>query len=219
MKRRIVTFLCTALLPILAAASPADACSPVMGYRIPTNYELVSRAELIVVGTVVTEIPFQRDKLERTPMLRVHPTVTLKGVPQKNPIFVEGVIGGSGYWNTIGPVYTRLDEAHPSVWMGGCSRQIYTQHVPVVLMFYKERGRWRQYAPAFSRAAEDVSNMSQAPWVRAVELYARIGSLPQQERRPALLAVQQQLRSSSMPADRQIADDIDYALDPNRPPK
>jgi hypothetical protein len=189
------------------------------GYRVPTNYKLVSNADLIVVGTLIPDVKFDRNKLDAWPTLRVRPVKVLKGQLPKAPLIIEGVLNGYEHGARANPVITQLDEVHPSALFGSCSREIYASYAPAVLMFRKQKGGFVQYAPAFSRAAEDVGSTATSPWVKAIGLYQRVQALPVNKRRASLLSLQKQLRSSDRASDRMIADDINHALNPSYPQK
>ena len=71
-------------LALLAAPLPAAACSVAPGYRVPTNVELVERADLILLGTV-TDGDFAPDSTDEQ-MISVEPVAALKGATPTGPI-------------------------------------------------------------------------------------------------------------------------------------
>lgn len=208
-----------AVLALALAPVAAGACSVVKGYRVPTNFELVRDADLIVVGTVVPDKPYRAGS-EDEPTLRLKPVRFLKGGPTARHLTLGGMLElpRGGETRSFRPVYTRLDEAHPSVWLGACSRQFYAPETLVVAMFREDGDQWVQYSPPFARAIEDVPDADRADWVRAAELYVRIAAMPAAARAGALRAEQAKLAGSETPADRDLVRDIVVALNPKQAP-
>jgi len=215
--RRIA--LLGAVLALAMAPVAAQACSVVKGYRVPTNFELVRDADLIVIGTVEVDKPYRAGS-EDEPTLRLKPVRFLKGGPTARHLTLNGMLDlpRGAETRRFRPVYTRLDEAHPSVWLGACSRQFYATDTLVVAMFREQGDKWVEYAPPFARAIEDVPDADRADWVRAAALYVRIAAMPAAAQADALRAEQAKLSGSAVQADRDLVRDIAAALDPKRPP-
>lgn len=198
-----------AVAAVLAAASlylagPVFACSPMPGYRVPGNLELVDQADLILLGRVEGAAR-SRDGWERR--LRVRPVAALKGVKPGGTILVPGAIG-----RPIRSDPYELEAAHPESYAGACNRYSFRQG-GLVLFFLRRAGdQWHLSGGAFTRLAEDVSS-ADAPWTRLVRFYVRVLSLPEKERRAALVTERDRLRAQ--PADRAaavMAADIDRQL-------
>src|SRR5687768_1387760 len=86
--------LAKALLALaLVHAAPALACSVADGYRIPTNFELVQEAELIVVGRIVSG-PDEATGIE--PQVLIEPVRVLKGTVPPAPLMLIGALRWNG---------------------------------------------------------------------------------------------------------------------------
>jgi hypothetical protein len=178
------------LLGIFAflSATPAAACSVVRGYRVPSNFELVHRADLIVLARVASgPTSFTAD---REPRVMLAPVRTLKGLHGGGPLAVHGVIGSHGVPLISAP--TPLRAPHFSALGGACIRTNYPEGGLVVAMFEHTPEGLRQIGAPFARAVEDVES-EDGLWVRAVGEYlaAQRGVAPS-----ALRAAGERLRAA-----------------------
>ncbi|CAN5133509.1 hypothetical protein BH11PSE2_BH11PSE2_16850 [soil metagenome] len=194
--------------PAVLAGPPSIACTPVAGYRIPTNVELVQKADLIVLARVVAGPP--PNSPVGTPWsgpsnVILDPVDVLKGqLPEKIPRLF-GVT--SGRHGPIRPSITPLTEAHPSAYAGGCVRDEYAVGTLVVAMFKRTPDGVKQLNFPFARQSEDVAGPSDT-WVRAVRFYvdASQGAIGGQRRRFEQLKTR--LTRDGNSQDREIGEDI-----------
>ena len=208
------TFLALAGFALLAAPLPAAACSVVPGYRVPTNMELVERAELILLGTV-TDGDFAPDSMtEQT--IGVEPAEALKGTMPTGPISLPASIAAGGDLLLSNPY--ELKEAHPQSFAGACTRYVFPRGSRVLFFLDRQDGAWREAGGPFSRWAEDVLT-DDAPWLQAVRFYVDIAKLPEDERIAALTVRRNELGAlGDDPVAQLLAADIDRQLaGPNAP--
>ena len=213
MGRRLAALL--AFLTAAFLAAPAMACSMAEGYRIPTNFELVRRAELIVLARVVSG-PDAMSTSGRDDWVTLETVRVLKGSAPAEPLRVAGTLAWDGIAMVSLP--TPLGPSHFSAGLGMCIRLFYPRGGLLVAMFERTPEGLRQIADAWSRAVEDV----EAPdgiWVRAVEAYVAVqqdvpdgGLRAAAEARLAAL----RLRAGDLPAQA-IADDLQHYLDVTAP--
>ena len=153
---------------VLAPAAPAAACSVAQGYRVPSNFELVHRADLIVLARVASG-PAEMSPSEEAQVV-LEPIRALKGWLPAEPLRVQGRVG----WNrevALRPSPTPLRAPHFSALAGACIRLHYPQGALVVAMFERVPDGLRQIGSPFARAVEDVEG-EDGLWVRAVMAYA-----------------------------------------------
>jgi len=207
------TLLSLAALALLAAPLPAAACSVASGYRVPTNLELVERADLILLADVVdgASAPGSEEEMQ----IRIRPIAALKGTIPTGPITLPGAMldGATELSNPYD-----LEQPHPQSLAGACIRYAFP-HGSRVLFFLKADGDgWVPSAPPFSRWAEDALG-DDAPWLQAVRFYAEVGALPEGERKAAMTARRDALKAQdSDPVAQIVAADIDRQLaGPNKP--
>jgi hypothetical protein len=202
-------FLVTALL----AASPASACSMAEGYRIPSNFELVRRAELIVLARVVSGSATIEGRDAR---VLLEPVRVLKGALPAEPLSVSGALTFGD--RPMESMPTPLGPSHFSAGLGACVRLFYPRGGLVVALFERRPEGLQTIWAAWGRTAEDV----EAPdgiWVRAVETYvaaqqgvADSGLRAAAEARLAALRAQ-----AGNLAAQAIADDLQHYLDATAP--
>jgi len=195
------------------AASPAAACSVVSTYRVPTNLELVERADTILLGTVEREEGSERSIGE----VIVRPTLLLKGPALPSEVRLHGYIPDKAVPATRSDP-NELLRVNPDALSGACNRYVFARGMQLVLFLERDgKGELRPSLPPFARAAEDVPGPD-ALWVRAVRLYVEIAALPAERRRAALIARRDALRASGGPDGALIAADIDRHLGKKRLP-
>lgn len=167
----------------LVAAPPALACSPVPGYRVPTNIELVSQADLILLATV-SDGDFEPDSTA-TQQIAIAPVAALKGTMPAGPLALSAMIASDADAMPSNPY--ELSEAHPQAYGGSCTRYAFPRGSRVLFFLDREDGFWREAGGPFSRWAEDVLT-DDAPWLTLVRFYIEVAALPEAERIAALTA-------------------------------
>lgn len=203
-----VTLSLAAAVAALAAV-PAAACSPVPGYRVPTNLELAAEADLIVVGQVVGGVaPGITEG-----WVTIHPLVAIKGLLPGQDFPLQGTSVGD-----IAPSEpNELEAPHPEALAGGCIRRTFAQGATVLFFLDRREGEWVPAGGPFSRWAEDVTDDA-SPWVELTRFYARIASLGA-DQRSALIEAERDalLARADEPAAQAIAADLERALNPPPP--
>lgn len=184
MKHVKKTGLLAALFVGLGAV-PATACTVAQGYRVPGNFELVHKADLIVLGRVLpaqnagsAASSMPRDAMSRTIVrigeVHLEPIRILKGGWGNGPLRLAGytVRDGRGRFpdDPVRPVFTSLDQVNPSAMAGGCVRFAYPAGGLVVVLFEGQGTAMTMLSYPFARAAEDVES-EDSLWVRAVDAY------------------------------------------------
>lgn len=211
------------IFPLLAAvacfaAQPVAACSPVSGYRVPTNMELTADADLILLATVTGGTPMDpsADGGPDSMRIAIQPVAALKGDLASAPASLDIALA-TGRFALLSNPY-ELAEAHPLAYIGGCTR--YMVPLGSRLLFFLDRHEqgWIPAGGPFSRWAEDVLT-DDAPWLAAVKFYLEVQALPESERLAALAARRDELRKQTLdPVAQLLADDIDRQLaGPNEP--
>lgn len=202
-----------AALALAAAPLPAAACSVAPGYRIPTNMELVQKAELILLATV-TEGDFEPDGTSEQQIL-LQPVAALKGTMPTGPIALSAMIATDSEALLSNPY--ELKEAHPQSLAGACVRYAFPRGSRVLFFLDQRDGQWRGAGGAFSRWAEDVLT-DDAPWLQLVRFYLEVQALPEDERNAALAARRAEWGSKDDPVAQLLAADIDRQFaDPETP--
>lgn len=224
-------------LPLfLSAGTVALACSLVPGHKVPTNMELATTADVIVVATVedAREGAHFRDN-----MVLARPTLLVKGDVLPAMVELPGAILGPtdeppetsdpavlrawrdehGGWPARRSDPRELRQPNPDALTGGCVRYVFTKGMKLVVFLKRdETGKLVPYRSPFSRDAEDVPS-EDALWVRAVREYAAIGALPKDERKAALRARSEALAAMAGDPDAQaIARDMQIELKGKRLP-
>jgi hypothetical protein len=203
-----------AVAALLAAPLPAFACSVAPGYRVPTNLELVERADLILLGTV-TDGDFAPDSTDEQ-MISVEPVAALKGAMPTGPVALPAMIAPAAEMQLSNPY--ELKDAHPQSLAGACVRYVFPRGSRVLFFLDRQDGNWREAGGPFSRWAEDVLT-DDAPWLQAVRFYIDVAKLPDEERSAALTARRNELAElGDDPVAQLLAADIDRQLaGPNAP--
>lgn|GEM_PF-2153090 len=207
------------LVPALIGlpALPAFACTPPPGYRTPTNFELVQKADLIVLARVVDG---PDDPFGERAFVAIEPVRVLKGTVPGDPLRIHGSLKWNG--RTVPSMPTPLASAHFSTGMGACIRLFYPKGGLIVAMFQRtdvsdKHAHPYSMTPLFeplSRSAEDVES-ADGVWVKAVETYVAMqagggaSGLPGavEKKRAELLS------RSDDPGAQAMADDLAYYLD------
>ena len=207
--------------PLLAAA-PASACSVVSTYRVPTNLELVERADAIVLATIERAEVAPANGENRPPSLRTsviaRPTLLLKGERLPAEVRIRGWLSDDP-GQVVASNPRDLLNPNPGALSGACVRYVFREGMQLVLFLERDaQGQLRMASYPFARSAEDVPS-ADAPWVKAVRLYAEIAALPQAQRRAALVARRDALGARPDDPDAALlAGDIDRQLNRRRGP-
>jgi hypothetical protein len=218
MRRRVPLSACAFIFALLTSAliptSLASACSVRDSYRVPTNLELVERADTILLG-VVEGGTTEAEEIDDWQVV-VRPTLLLKGEALPAELRFHRMGLAPPRFHTLSDP-SELEQAHPLAYIGGCVRYMFVQGSTVLLFLERHEGEMVPLFEPFARSAEDVPSHD-SRWVRTVRLYIEVAALPEAERAAALRARQAELRALSGDADAQaIADDIDRQLrGPNR---
>ncbi len=165
-----------ALLAMWLMPAASWACSPVEGYRTPTNFELVQKADLIVLARIVSG---PEDMSGLRPEIAIEPVRVLKGTLPADPLRLMGSLK----WNekTIPSMPTPLAASHFSAGMGACVRIFYPRAALVLAMFQRTPADRKADFPysmsplfePFARSAEDVES-EDGVWVKAVQAYVAL---------------------------------------------
>lgn len=167
--------LLIAALSFIFTATPALACTVAQGYRVPTNFELIERADLVVLARVESQT--SPDPAEWfKPNVWLSPIRAIKGALPRTPLGLRGTVTNRGV--PVLPQPTALDQVHASTMWGACIRQVYAKDTLVIATFVKGKdGGYIQIAAPFSRAVEDVESEN-GLWVRTATLYATMQGRP-----------------------------------------
>ncbi|WP_428679406.1 hypothetical protein [Sphingopyxis sp.] len=208
--------LCLATTVALALSPPAFACSPVAGYRIPTNIELTGQAEMILLATVTGGTAMDEATDPDAMRIDIRPVAVLKGDPAAAPTTLPIALA-TGRFALLSNPYD-LENAHPLSEIGGCIRYMVPKGSRLLFFLDRRDGAWVPAGGPFSRWAEDVLT-DDAPWLAAVRLYLEVEALPEADRKAALIARRDALRAKGDdPVAWLLADDIDRQLaGPNKP--
>src|SRR5258708_6674473 len=162
----------------LLAAAPARGCEEATGSLAHTNYELVRRAEAIVLARAVRFSPSPE-----------HPECG------KLIFEVEQVLSGEFRDATL-TLDANLDESAgrtpeddfsaPRPSAAACIAEDYRLRGRYLLFLRQYSRRWDLSGPGFSRVNEEV-NGPDSPWVQAVRLYLRVAALHGYDREKAAL--------------------------------
>ena len=165
----------------LAVAGPAQACSVVDDYRVPTNLELAEKAPVIVLGRVVGEVEGESSWEGK---LLIEPVETIKGDLPEGILEINGgglvPAGDKRGFGLLSNPY-ELEQAHPLSYIGGCIRYMFPKGTKTLFFVGQEDGQWLPASGPFSRWAEDVLS-DDAPWLRLTRLYATVAAMPESER-------------------------------------
>lgn len=204
---RFLALLALALLP----ASPLRACTAAEGYRVPTNFELVRKADLILLARVVSGA---HDITDARSEVLIEPVRVLKGTVPAVPLTLVGAVRWNG--RDMHPAPTSLGNPHFSTGLGSCIRVFYPQGGLVLAMFGKDpeggAGMVQLFEP-WARVVEDVEGPD-GIWVKAVETYLELlAAAPGEKLRPAIAARRDVLlaRKDDLAA-RAIGNDLDDHL-------
>ena len=149
------------------------ACSPVMGYVRPTNYELVKEADAIVVAQAVS---FKSEKTHQGHHYGVFEfkiVENIKGSLKASSLSAEGDDNIRSWGDPEDFSFNKGDH-------GPCNATDYKLKAYYVLFLEDWKGKWVVSGPPFTRINVMVEGTN-APWVKAVRQYARVASLDNYE--------------------------------------
>ena len=195
------------------AAPPAAACSVVAGYEVPSNLELVSKAETIVLAQVVAGALNEQDPAAST--VTIQPIAAIKGPLPQGQIALRGMMLSRDVGEGSGALSNPYEfvRAHPVSYAGACIRYVFPLGTTALFFLRTDHdGMWAPAAEPFTRWAEDVPG-EDAPWVELVRLYVRAAELAEPER-IALLEhelIEQRARTGD-PLAQLIAADVERQL-------
>lgn len=200
-------------------AAPAAACSVEAAYQVPTNFELVQRAKLIVVARVVsvpTDFSAAMEGGKET-SVAIQPMRVLKGTAPTRPLELMGWKPPSGDHGI--PTPTTLSQSHWSSGLGACIRQFYTSGELVVAMFDDGNPEIRKHTGRdliqlffpFARSVETVEGVDDV-WVRAVEHYVALQAGPADGLDERINAAIRELESIPTAEAQAIVADLRYHL-------
>lgn len=201
---------------LLAAPLPALACSPVAGYRVPTNMELAADADMILLATVTGGTTMEEAGNPGTMRIDIHPDAVLKGDLAAAPKTLPVALATDRFALLSNPY--DLENAHPLSYIGGCIRYMVPKGSRLLFFLDRRDGQWVPAGGPFSRWAEDALT-DDAPWIAATRFYLEVQALPEPGRKAAMTARRDVLRAKSGdPVAQLLADDIDRQLaGPNKP--
>ena len=206
-------FLLATAAALALAPAAASACSPAPGYRVPSNLELVSAAETIVLAKVVGGTAPSNDPAAVS--ITIRPLEAIKGdMPQGDIMLVGPGLATIGGFQLSNPFEFR--EAHPNAYSGACNRYLFPLGTTALFFLRTDHeGMWAAATGgAFTRWAEDVPD-AQAPWVQLVRLYTVAASLPEADRGPFLEDEREALLArAGEPLAQLMADDIAHQIAP-----
>ena len=180
---RIGILLVVISLPLLSRHS-ADSCSVGPGYRVPSSYELVKAAEVIVLAHCES---FDGRKF------KFRAVKVLKGAFSGNSFEIEG----NDHFQ--GPSFPDdLDSVRPGALTGSCFAFDYRVDHDYVLFCRRIDTGLSVSGPPFSRINEVVDGEA-SPWSRAVQRYCEVASLGDAE--SEYQALEDLLRQASSRAD------------------
>lgn len=204
--RVVVPLVCTLLLGSLAPLTRAHACS--VTRLPPTNYELVSSAERIVVvrAPKAPEAAAPRKEAETGPIamrvLRV-----LKGAPAAGPDEAITVSGNFDYRGRGDR--DKVDTPRPGVMRGMCVAWDYKSEGTFVLFVKRIGGAWVLEARPLTRSNEEIDESGDV-WEELITTYVRLGKLPKKKaatERARLIA--RAKRADAAPHERTIGLDLE----------
>lgn len=205
-----------AALALAAAPLPAIACSPAPGYAVPTNMELVAKADMILLATVTGGTAM--DDIDGPDAMRIDiaPVVALKGDMAAAPTTLPIALAPDRFAIPSNPY--DLEDAHPLAQIGGCIRYMVPKGSRLLFFLDRREGQWVPAGGPFSRWAEDVLT-DDAPWLQAVRFYVDVAELPESERTAALEARRAEWAAKDDdPVARLLAADVARQLaGPNKP--
>ena len=207
-----------AILVAVIAIHPAAACSVEEGYKIPTNFELVQKAKVILLARV-KNVPSDASAAMK-PQVTLEPVKFLKGYAPPEQLLLLGWKVPANISDGISgiPTVTTLSQPHWSSGIGGCIRQFY-EPGELVVAFFEENDEARKITGSslfeifepFARVVETVDGPDDV-WVHAVERYASLLEGPASTLNDRIEKSVRELAAIRTPEAQAIAGDLRYHL-------
>ncbi len=187
-------------------------------YKVPTNFELVGKAKVIVLARVES-VPATLDgekPADPAAFVTLKPLRFLKGSAAPGSL---RLMGASVPGKSAGvPAATTLWQSHFSAGMGACIRLFYQPGELVVAMFNDDPEvrkitgtELTQLTDAWARAVETVDGPDDV-WVRAVDAYVALQAGDPASMKDRAAAEVRRLRALATPEAQGVAADLDYHL-------
>ena len=156
-----------------------ECCSAVIGYRLPTNYELVQQADVIVVAEAISLQVKVKRKGVSYGTFKFKVIEKIKGAFDREFISAEGDTDLRAWGDPN-------DFSYRKPGRGPCHATDYRRGAKYVLFMEKWRGEWIVSGPPFTRINVLVDDPD-APWAQAVRRYAQVVALGDYEQEKAAL--------------------------------
>lgn len=198
-----------ALLYAVFSSGEAIACSPVKNFRVPTNLELIERADAIIIGRVEDGGPNENFDVRNARLVVIE---SIKGpMLTSNTDLIVGSLSSDRYKTTVSDP-RNIADPNPEVFYGGCSRQVFDKGMIVVAFLRKTENGFGLDRSLFSRTLEDVPSLN-ALWVKTIKAYLQIVVLPKKKRRKEMELLLGTLSGNIDDADsRLISHELERAL-------
>jgi hypothetical protein len=184
MRRDSPGILLVVVCLILVARHPADSCSVAPGYTVPSTFELVKAAEVIVLAHSES---FSNGKF------KFRTVKVLKGSQAGKSFEIKGY---DQFQGRSPP--NDLDHVRPGALAGSCIAFDYRVDHDYVLFCQRIDAGLSVSGPPFSRINEEVDGEA-SPWTRAVQRYCEVASLGDAE--SEYQALEDLLRQASSRSD------------------
>lgn len=197
MRGAMLLFVCLSAL----GAKRSAACSIDRSTILPTSYELVAMADLIVVAKTTTVSP------GGVPQIFVEVVESLKG-ERPPPVGTELVVDGR-----VNPNAQRSARGELNKLRGGgrCYADDYALGRHYLLFFKRDAGSMNVLRVPLARINEEVDAQDD-PWTIVVREYVRIGALPTEAARDLAFAalITKGHAAGASRTDKAIAADVEY---------
>jgi hypothetical protein len=204
-----------ALLLASVPVRPAAACSMAAGYKVPTNLDLATTADTIVIARVDGE---RKGAEVYDGVVLATPETLLKGSALPPRIELPGAYLITDPDMVVRSAPRELRRPNPGALVGGCVRYTFLPDTRLLLFLKRdESGTLVPYRSSFSRDAEDVAGPD-ALWAKAVREYVAIAALPEGERPKAMRSRIATLNATGDVDDAALAADLVIELSGRRLP-
>ncbi|RYD58900.1 MAG: hypothetical protein EOP60_02545 [Sphingomonadales bacterium] len=149
------------------------------GYRVPTNLELVERADAIVLARVDDAGPSGMAEIRKA---RLVPVASLKGSGLPLTIRFDDAVLSNEQMEARASDPRNLVDTNPDAFGGSCNRYLFDKGMLLVVFLLRDGTEMVADRSPFARTLEDVPS-ADALWVKAVKTYVEIGGLSKQKRR------------------------------------
>lgn len=153
------------LLCLAFSVQISFACSMSKGFVAPTNFELVERAEAIVVAKATKQVKGK----DRGKIIYFEVTNIIKGAPPKI------IKTNWGYFGKVEPSDPNdISSPHPDSWTGACSRQTFKKGNEYLLFLSSyDGGELGIGVSAYARDREDYAGANSL-WATTVDYYVEV---------------------------------------------